>query len=277
MGGWALLIGAAMTIATAHGAGAREARVACGGGVMTEGQVTGIHDGRSFALPSREVRIAGLEVPLVTPGSAASAGHAARAGLQAILAGRTVALRAAVPANDRYGRTVAHVYVTSGSPIGAAPVTRGAGPSAAHAMLAAGLARVAAQVDDAACAADLLSQERVARRSKLGLWADPLYAVADARSLAELDARRGHFALAEGKVVSVRTSGGTVYLNFGRRWSQALTVTISKRRERIFAEAGLALKELENRRVRVRGWVEFRNGPRIEASRPEQIEIAELN
>ena len=29
--------------------------------------------------------------------------------------------------------------------------------------------------------------------------------------------------------------------------------------------------------VIVRGWVEERNGPRIEASRPEQIEIAELN
>jgi hypothetical protein len=27
--------------------------------------------------------------------------------------------------------------------------------------------------------------------------------------------------------------------------------------------------------VRVRGWMEDRNGPRIEAIRPEQIEIAE--
>jgi hypothetical protein len=28
-------------------------------------------------------------------------------------------------------------------------------------------------------------------------------------------------------------------------------------------------------RVRVRGWLEERNGPRIEVIRPEQIEIAE--
>jgi hypothetical protein len=45
----------------------------------------------------------------------------------------------------------------------------------------------------------------------------------------------------------------------------------------MFAAAGIEPKKLENRRVRVRGWVEERNGPRIEATRPEQIEIAERN
>ena len=59
-------------------------------------------------------------------------------------------------------------------------------------------------------------------------------------------------------------------MNFGRRWSEALTVTISKRNERNFAAAGLDPKRLENRRVRVRGWIEERNGPRIEAASPEQ-------
>ena len=76
---------------------------------------------------------------------------------------------------------------------------------------------------------------------------------------------------------SVRESGGTIYVNFGRRWSQALTVTILKRHERTFAAAGMEPKKLENRRVRVRGWLEERNGPRIEAAHPEQIEIAERN
>jgi hypothetical protein len=81
----------------------------------------------------------------------------------------------------------------------------------------------------------------------------------------------------EGKVSSVRESGGTIYVNFGRRWSQALTVTILKRHERTFAAVGMEPKKLENRRVRVRGWLEERNGPRIEAAHPEQIEIAERN
>jgi hypothetical protein len=34
-------------------------------------------------------------------------------------------------------------------------------------------------------------------------------------------------------------------------------------------------RSLANLRVRVRGWMEDRNGPRIEAIWPEQIEIAE--
>jgi len=109
------------------------------------------------------------------------------------------------------------------------------------------------------------------------LWSEPYYVILGADSTAELVAERGHFTVVEGKVSSVRESGGTIYVNFGRRWSQALTVTILKRHERTFAAAGMEPKKLENRRVRVRGWLEERNGPRIEAAHPEQIEIAERN
>src|SRR5262249_35573470 len=86
-------------------------------------------------------------------------------------------------------------------------------------------------------------------------------------------ASAGRFPLAEGKVWSVRESGGTIYMNFGPRWTEALTVTISKREEGAFAASGMVPKRLESRRVRVRGWIEERNGPRIEVTRPEQIEI----
>jgi hypothetical protein len=83
----------------------------------------------------------------------------------------------------------------------------------------------------------------------------------------------GRFTIVEGSVLSVRESGATIYVNFGRRWSEDFTVTISKRSERTFATAGLAPKRLNGRRVRVRGWVEQRGGPAIEAVRPEQIEV----
>jgi len=98
-----------------------------------------------------------------------------------------------------------------------------------------------------------------------------------AESGAELAAERGRFTLVEGKVWSVCESGGTIYMNFGPRWTEALTVTISKRDEGAFAASGVVPKRLETRRVRVRGWIEERNGPRIEATRAEQIEIAERN
>jgi hypothetical protein len=40
-----------------------------------------------------------------------------------------------------------------------------------------------------------------------------------------------------------------------------------------FEAAGLLPKSLENRRIRVRGYVEARSGPRIEVLRVGQIEV----
>ena len=70
-------------------------------------------------------------------------------------------------------------------------------------------------------------------------------------------------------------AAATIYVNFGRRWSEDFTVTVPKRNERSFTAAGLPLKKLAGQRVRVRGTIEERGGPWIEALAPEQIEIAE--
>jgi len=229
-----------------------------------EGTVSGVVDGRSFVLTDgREIRLAGLEVPIVLAGQTS---NPARAKLESILAGATVKLTHVLPVNDRYGRTVAHVDVISG----------GLPHAVAPAMVASGFARVGAQVETMACAVELLSQERAARASKLGLWAEPYYVIFEAGNGAALLDHQGQFAIVEGKVASVRTSGSVIYINFGRRWSEALTVTIQKRHERIFSASGITPGLLESRRVRVRGWIDERGGPRIEATRPEQIEIAEL-
>jgi hypothetical protein len=142
-------------------------------------------------------------------------------------------------------------------------------------LIGRGFARVGAGLDEPACTAELLSRERVARGRRLGLWGEADYAIMSAENGAELLGQEGRFAVVEGKVASVRESGGLIYMNFGRRWSQALTVTIMKRHERSFAAAGLQPDRLANLRLRVRGYIEERSGPRIEATRPEQIEIAE--
>jgi hypothetical protein len=72
-------------------------------------------------------------------------------------------------------------------------------------------------------------------------------------NLDQLTAEQGHFALLEGKILSVRESGATIYVNFGRRWTRDLTVTILKRQQRVFAAAGPEPKQLEGRRIRVHG------------------------
>ena len=264
MGGWGPLMIAGLLAGSALPAAAEDRASsppgsACRLSLIGTGKVATILDGRDFTLDDgREVRLAAVEVPTRGP-----PGAAAKAALERLVAGQTVELRQPAPAADRYGRILAQVYVTGEKD----------GHAVAYDLLAQGYARVGAHVGNPACAPELLAREQAARAAKLGLWADPYYVIRGAESGAELLAERGRFTVVEGKVLSVRESGGTIYMNFGRRWSEALTVTILKRHERIFTQAGLPLKSLQNRFVRVRGWVDERNGPRIEASYPEQIEL----
>jgi hypothetical protein len=212
--------------------------------------------------------LAALEVPSLAVPQASDAppgAAAAKDALTRLVDGAPVALRRAEFKTDRYGRIVAYADV----------VRDGSGRSAQAELISAGFARVGDRIGNRSCAAELLRRENAARNAKLGLWADPYYDVLHADNPADVLARRGRFALVEGKVVSVRESGATIYVNFGRRWSEDFTVTILKRNERSFAAAGLDLKKLAGRHVRVRGWIEERGGPWIEAIRPEQIELAD--
>jgi len=257
---------------------ANPAAAGCDLQTVASGTVQTIVDGQTFLLADgREVRLPAVEIPpLPAPAPATNAAApeaaqppapdpdaAAAAALRDLLAGRDVALRAAKLATDRYGRLLADALATrDGYPA-----------SAQKTLLSQGLARLAAHAWEPGCLAELRAAERVARAAKLGLWADPRYLPRQAEDVARLSAERGRFTLVEGKVVSVRESGGTIYVNFGKRWSEDFTVTILKRNERQFIEAGLRPSGLSGRRVMVRGWIEERGGPWIEATGPEQIEI----
>jgi endonuclease YncB( thermonuclease family) len=241
----------------------------CGGDVIARGVAKHVIDGRSFTLDDgREVRLAAIEVPPFETGAAPAA--AARAALDALIGGDDIVLRRADIATDRYGRLVAYAYA----------VRDGEELFAQGELIASGFARVGDHVGSRTCTLALLKSEDAARAAKLGLWADSHYDVLDAETPMDVLARRGRFALVEGKVVSVRESGATIYVNFGRRWSEDFTVTVLKRNERNFTAAGLDLKGLAGRRIRVRGFVEARGGtgrsPWIEVDYPEQIETADV-
>jgi endonuclease YncB( thermonuclease family) len=242
--------------------------VPCGGEIVVRATASRLIDGRTFAIADgREVRLAAIEVPPLLADQAPGApGAAARDALAAELEGRELSLRQAEPQiTDRYGRVVAYAFIADG----------GGERSVQADLLAAGVARVAASAGRHACAAELLRQENAARRAKLGLWAGSYYDSLNAGDPAAVLAAKGRFALVEGKVDSVRESGATIYVNFGRRWTEDFTVTILKRNERSFAAAGLEPRTLAGRRIRVRGWIEERGGPWIEAARPEQIELTD--
>jgi endonuclease YncB( thermonuclease family) len=241
----------------AAAAGQAADKPACKAASLGTGQVRSVLDGRTLQLTDgREIRLAGIEAPQST-----------KAALEALLTNRDVALLRFGADSDRYGRVVALVSV--------APAAPEVEQSVQRTLLAQGQARVTANLGDSACAASLLEAERSARTAGLGLWADPYYVIRRAEDPAGILGVRGRFAVVEGKILSVRESGATIYVNFGRRWSDDFTVTVQKRNERNFTAAGLELKKLAGQRVRVRGTIEERGGPWIEAARPEQIEIAE--
>jgi endonuclease YncB( thermonuclease family) len=220
-----------------------------------DGRVAAVIDGRTLRLQDgREVRLAGIE-PVTTEKS-----NRGSAALSAIVANRDVTLSGEDDTPDRYGRQPAFVFLASSD----TPVQ--------NLLLAQGEALVSGSVADKDCAAALLAVEAEARRAKRGLWADPV-AIKNAESPGDILAGIGRFMVVEGKVLSVRQAGATTYLNFGRNWTRDFAVTISRRMIGAFEATGMSPKSLENRRIRVRGWVEARGGPRIELLRVGQIEL----
>ena len=106
----------------------------------------------------------------------------------------------------------------------------------------------------------------------MGIWAETT-AIKNAESPGDILAAVGHFAIVEGKVLSVRQAGAITYLNFGRNWTRDFAATISRRIIPAFESANFGAKSLENRWIRVRGIVSSRGGPRIELFRVGQIEV----
>ncbi len=263
--GWFALFGETLAVGEEPTSTQQEAS---GGDEIARGTVAKILDGRTFVLnDDREVRLAALEVPPSDGGhDGGAAARAAAAALGALAAGDQVALRRAESGSDRYGRLVAYAYT----------LRDGHEFLLQRELVADGFARVGTRLASG-CAGDLLQREKAARAAKLGLWADPYYEVLNAETAQDALVHQGRFTLVEGKVASVRESGPTIYVTFGRRRAGDVTVTVLKRNERNFTAAGLDLGGLAGRRIRVRGWVEARGGDRawIEAERPEQIEMAD--
>jgi endonuclease YncB( thermonuclease family) len=260
-----LVFAAAITVFDARAQAPAAPAVDCGGNSETSGEVIRVIDGRSFLLADgREVRLAAIETLLPVPGdedeARVAAALAAKTALETLVLHHEVGLHVLRASPDRYGRLVAYVFIQSETLV-------------QRELLATGQALVSPTLLAARCRTYLQDAERDARTARLGLWGDPYYVVKPAGNPVDVLAEQGRFALVEGKVTSVRESGGITYVNFGRRWSERFTVTVLKRNEGIFAGAGLTPKALAGRKIEVRGWIEERGGPAIEAARPEQIEI----
>ena len=137
-------------------------------------------------------------------------------------------------------------------------------------LLERGLARVCSFTDNRALVKEMLNQEVASRMKRDGIWTSPYYAVLDpVASAAHLD----RFALVEGRVLEAAQVRGRVFLNFGADYKTDFTISIAAKDWTLFDQAGIARQDYTGRKVRVRGWLKSRNGPMIDVTHPEQIEV----
>jgi len=226
------------------------------------GRVSAIRDGGTIGLEDgTTVRLAGIQTPEAARGDRPAwplATEAATAVGQALL-GNDVTLWHPDDREDRWGRSLAHVV-------------RDDGLWMQGALLMAGLARVYTQPRTATGARLMLDLERTARAARLGIWRQRFYRVRNpAETWGDLDSVQ----IVEGRVVDAAVVRGTAYLNFGADWRRDFTFRAKPDVRRAFARAGIDLADLTGQRVRGRGWVFPLNGPMIDLTHPEGLEVLE--
>jgi endonuclease YncB( thermonuclease family) len=230
--------------------------------VARRGVALEIIDGDTLVLQGGvQVRLVGIQAPKLPLGrrgfTAWPLAEQAKAALSRLTLGRTLELSYVGRRIDRHGRLLAHL-------------NDGAGHWIQGALLAAGMARVYTFADNRGRAAEMLALERQARSARRGIWSHSFYRVLDT---SEASRFIDTFQLVEGRVLDTAVVRRRGYLNFGRDWRRDFTVSIAPGSLRRFKSAGRRLERYRGRRVRVRGWLKSYNGPMIEATHPEQIEV----
>jgi endonuclease YncB( thermonuclease family) len=218
-------------------------------------------DGTTLRLKDgREVRLAGVVAANALDGDSNAAARATD-GLNALTAGKSLTLYGP-KARDRYGHLVAQVAFRD---------------DARHwlqaDLVSAGTVRVAPEMSGAACAKPLLDLEAEARAGHKGLWQEARFGVEQAENIEALITAMGRFAVVEGVVRRVGETSSRTYLDFGRRYNQDFSIMIPRSARAGFAAAGIDLKSLRGKRVRVRGVLFLSGGPAIEIRNPASLEI----
>ena len=229
---------------------------------MSKGKVTDIVDGVTVELDNKtKVRLAGVWVPWETGTDPGDNVKKATVLLKKTAYGRFVRLyqtkKQDVGRSNRMGQSVAQVE-------------RDDGMWLQGALLYSGLAFVMTSESNPELSRQMYDIESDARKRKAGLWGDGRWSVLQPD---QVKAFVNEFRIVEGKVFSTAMRSNVFYINFSRDWKSDFTVSIPSDRRVAFARAGMNMQALNGKTIRVRGWVRDYNGPMIEVTHPQQIEI----
>jgi endonuclease YncB( thermonuclease family) len=227
-----------------------------------DGVVAQVIDGDTLILEDgAEVRLVGIQAPKLALGRpnfpVQPSAEAAKSTLEKLVLGHRLRIAYGGTQRDRHGRVLAHLFDSEGRWIQGE-------------MVARGMARVYSFADNRARMRDLLILERAARAKRLGLWANQFYQILSPTTAAD---HIGSFEIVEGEVVAAAVVRGRAYLNFGPDRKTDFTVSVAPRDRRRFEREGIDLGSWAGKRIRVRGWIKLFNGPLIDATHPEQIEL----
>lgn len=239
--------------------------------------VAGIVDGETLRLDDGvEVRLIGALAPRAgDAGADESVAQvwppeiAARDALAALVAGQSVALAFAGRRADRYGRVLAHVFISRD----------GTDVWVQGWLVEEGLARAYSLPESDACLGALLERERRAREANRGMWAHAAYQVRPADRPTELSRYRHTFQLVRGRVERA-TRGNLSILDLANSerppaadgGSQRGAFRVVWRRDIARSASLESAERLKGRNILVRGWIEVRAGPEIEIVATGQIE-----
>ncbi len=230
-----------------------------------KGIIGAVHDGDTIRLKDgdTDVRLVGIQAPKLPQGrrnpTAWPLADESRGALRALLENHSITLRLGTTPRDRNGRILAHLVRDDGLWI-------------QQIMLQEGWARVYTFPDNRLFARDLYAAERTARTARRGLWSHPDYAVRKPDP-AILKSDMGSFQIIEGAVKDTARVRGRVYLNFGEDYRTDFTASIAPEVMKAFTADKLDLLALKGRGVRVRGYLRDFNGPSMDLTHPEQIEV----
>jgi micrococcal nuclease len=210
---------------------------------------------------SDQIRLVGIQAPKLPLGRKNfeiwPLANEAKVALEKLGLGKKVQLFYGGRRMDRPGRLLAHLHLLDGTWIQGV-------------LLAQGMARVYSFPDNRAVVKEMLAEEKRARRAKKGIWQHAFYRI---RPHTDIVSLINSFQLIEGKIYDVAKVRNKIFINFGENWRTDFTIALNGHAGRLFDKAGFDPILLKGKWVRVRGWIKSFNGPMINATHPEQIEV----
>ena len=231
-------------------------------GAEFSSRVIKIIDGDTLLLENNiTVRLVGLQAPKIALTRKNfkewPLGYQSKDALSTLALNKTVHLYYGGRKMDRYGRTLAHLFLDDGTWLQGE-------------ILKQGMARVYSFADNRSVVMQMLTAEQEALKNKKGIWNLDFYKI---KSQENSGKDINSFQIISGKILDVATVRNTVYLNFGDDYKTDFTIVISGRVRKMFEKMNIDLASLQGKSIFVRGWLKYYNGPTIDLTHPEQLVV----